>query len=117
MWHYAITEEESSDLERVQKVACKVILGNKYTDCQSALEILNLDKLDERRTDLCLRFAKKCLRFEQKKYMFPLNTEHQVNTRDVEKYKVKFASIGRLMDSAIPQLQRALNEDAKTKSK
>ena len=49
--------------------------------------------------------------------MFPLNTEHQVNTRDAEKYKVKFVSTGRLMDSAIPQLQRALNEDAKSKSK
>jgi hypothetical protein len=117
VWHYAITEEESSDLERVQKVACKVILGSRYTDYQSALETLNLNRLDERRTSLCLRFAKKCLRFEQTKDMFPLNTEYQVNTRDAPKYKVKFASTGRLRDSAIPQLQRALNEDAKSKSK
>ena len=94
-----------------------MILGSRYTDYQSALETLNLDRLDERRTSLCLSFAKKCLRFEQTKDMFPLNTEHQVNTRDAEKYKVKFASTGRLMDSAIPQLQRALNEDAKSKSK
>ena len=49
VWHYAITEEESSDLERVQKFACKVILGSRYTDYQSALETLNLDRLDERR--------------------------------------------------------------------
>ena len=63
------------------------------------------------------KVCKKCLRFEQTKDMFPLNTEHQVNTRDAEKYKVNFGSTGRLMDSAIPQLQRALNEDAKSISK
>ena len=116
MWHYAITVEKSSDLERVQKVACKVILCSRYTDYQSALQTLNLDRLDERRTNLCLRFAKKCLRFEKTKDMFPLNTEHPVNSEYVENYKVKFASTGRLMDSAIPQLQKALNEDGKSKS-
>ena len=30
VWHHSITEDESNDLERVQKVACKVILSNRY---------------------------------------------------------------------------------------
>ena len=61
LWHYAITEEENSELERVQKVATKVILDSKYTDYHSALEILNLETLRERRKKLCLKFSKKCL--------------------------------------------------------
>ena len=32
VWHFAITEEENNELERVQKVACKVILDSEYTD-------------------------------------------------------------------------------------
>ena len=32
VWFSSITEEESDDLERVQRNACKIILGNKYID-------------------------------------------------------------------------------------
>jgi hypothetical protein len=35
LWHYAITEEESWELERVQKVATKVILDSRYIDYPS----------------------------------------------------------------------------------
>ena len=115
LWHYAITEEESSELERVQKVATKVILDSRYTDYHSALEILNLETLRERRKKLCLKFSKKCLKFSQTREMFPLNVDHEVETREAEKYKVKFARTSRLFDSAIPQMQRALNVDARSK--
>jgi hypothetical protein len=111
LWHYAITEDEKSELERVQKVACKVILDSRYADYESALESLNLDTLSIRREKLCLRFSKKCLKYDQTKEMFPLNLDHQVNTRDSDKFKVKFARTGRLLDSSIPQMQRALNND------
>ena len=73
VWHYAITEEENEDLERVQKVACKVILQERYTSYSGALQLLNLETLHERRKLLCLTFAKKCLNFKQTKDMFPLN--------------------------------------------
>ena len=115
VWHYSITEEEKSDIERVQKVACKVILQDRYTDYESALKTLNLQSLSERRDKLCLRFAKKCLKFDQTKDMFPLNPPNQLNLRDYEKYQVKFASTNRLLNSAIPQLQRALNQDTRSK--
>ena len=115
VWHFAITEEENNELERVQKVACRVILDSEYSDYETALEVLNLDKLCYRRNQLCLRFAKKCIKFDQTKDMFPLNPPNQCNTRDSDKYRVKFASKDRLLTSAIPQLQRLLNEDARSK--
>ena len=59
VWHFDLNEEDSSDLERVQKVACKVILKDRYTDYTDALQILNLQNLKSRRDDLSLRFAKK----------------------------------------------------------
>ena len=75
VWHYDITEEEVTDLERVQKVACKIILHDNYLSYEEALEDLNLQSLSERRQLLCLKFAKKCLKHEKAKDMFPLNNE------------------------------------------
>ena len=99
----------------MQKVATKVILDSRYTDYQSALEILNLETLRERRKKLCLKFSKKCLKFSQTREMFPLKVDQQADTRQPEKFKVNFARTSRLLDSAIPQMQRALNVDARSK--
>ena len=94
-------------------MACKVILGQRYTDYPSALNFLSLQSLKTRREELCLRFAKKCLRQEKTKSMFPLNTNQmQLNLRDNEKFHVQFASTTRLLKSSIPSMQRALNADA-----
>ena len=48
--------------------------------------------------------------------MFPLNPQNgQDNLRHTEKYYVDHASTVRLKDSAIPQMQMALNMDAVSK--
>ena len=117
VWHSGLTDEESCDLERVQKVACKVILKERYVHYDQALEFLNLKKLSERRSELCLRFAKKCLKVDKTKGMFPLNDCNLLENRHREKYYVQHATTGRLRDSALPQMQRALNLDAESKFK
>ena len=53
VWHHSISEEEKSDIERVQKVACKIILNDRYQGYDHALSYLNLQKLTDRRTELC----------------------------------------------------------------
>ena len=63
---------------------------------------------------LCLNFAKKCIRFEKTKAMFPLN-HTQVDTRNHEIYKVTSAKTDRFAKSAIPYMQRLLNANIKTK--
>ena len=113
VWHYAITEDEKSDLERVQRVATRVILQERYVSYHQALVDLNLETLTARRDKLSLKFAKKCLKHDKTKDIFPLNPDvdlHDLRTHP--KYKVQFASTSRLLDSAVPQLQRALNIDA-----
>ena len=59
---------------------------------------------------LCKRFAKKCLKFDKSRDMFPLNENYMENVRNSEKFEVKFAKKGRLKESAIPMMQRLLNE-------
>ena len=112
VWHYSLCQEDMLYLERVQKVAAKVILQGTYTDYQQALDILNLETLYERREKLCLRFAKKATNHPKARKMFPLNPEPLHHTRFFERYHVQHTKSDRLLYSAIPQMQRALNNDS-----
>jgi hypothetical protein len=105
VWFSAITNEEREDLERVQRVACKIILKDDYQNYNQALKQLNLQNLSDRRQMLARRFALKCTKNERFKELFPLNS-----CRNKDKYAVKFAHTDRLRDSAIPVMQRLLNK-------
>ena len=109
VWHFDITQAERNEIERVQKVACKIILQDSYQSYENALETLDLENLTERRMNLCLNFAKRCLKFEKTLDMFPLNELNTNHTRSHEKFRVKHAKTDRLKNSAIPQMQRLLN--------
>ena len=109
VWFSSITKDESDDIERVQKVACKLILGNQYIDYERALKNLSLENLSERRSKLALKFAKGCLKIDQMKTLFRESKPSKYNTRTRNAYDVDFASSSRLYQSTIPTLQRMLN--------
>ena len=111
VWHSSLTEQQKSDLERVQKSALRIILGQKYENYKKALDVLNMDTLEDRREYLSLKFAKKCLVNEKMKHIFPLNEKvHQMNMRKVEKYRVQYSNTERLKNSAITYMQKLLNQ-------
>ena len=109
VWHSSITKKERMEIERVQKVAIRIILGNDYENYPAALEITGLSTLDDRRKGLCKQFAKNCTKNPKMYQLFPLNKISR-NTRNPEKYFVTPASTDRLAKSAIPYMQRLLNE-------
>ena len=112
LWHSSITLENTESLERVQKSALRVILGNEYTTYENALAKLDLQTLEERRDFLCLNFARKCVQNDNLKHMFPLNNQNtSIQTRYKEKYKVHFARTERFKDSPIIHMQNLLNKD------
>ena len=111
VWHTSLSQDDTYSIERVQKVACKLILKDDYLDYASALETLSLDTLHSRRQNLCLKFAKKCVTHPKASSMFPLNQAKYQSTRNHEKYHVQKAKTSRLKYSAIPQMQRLLNKD------
>lgn len=108
VWHSSLTGEDSDHLERIQKVALKIILSDSYISYEDALSQVNLEKLSERREDLCLRFAKSCKKNAKTSDMFPLN-QNKVNTRKHETFDVYHSINARLYNSAIPFMQRLLN--------
>ena len=72
LWHNRITEENINDLERVQKNACRIILGNKFENYEKSLKLLDLDTLKERREKLSLKFGQNCTENPKTKKLFTL---------------------------------------------
>ena len=111
VWHSSLTAENREDIERVQKNALRIILKNEYTHYEKALDILNLDSLEERRKSSSLRFA-------IKGKTNPIITElfkhkekvHDMELRKTEMFNVNTANTERYKKSAIPFVQRLLNE-------
>ena len=52
-------------MERIQKAAVRIFMGNKYQGYEQALKFLKLDSLKERRMKMAVNFAKKSLNLEQ----------------------------------------------------
>ena len=112
VWFSSITNEEREDIERVQKVACKIILKEEYMNYGQALLSLNLLSLSDRRQMLAERFALRCLKNNRFKDLFPENSK-TIGLRNEEKYVVKFCKSSRLQNSSIPAMQKILNRRKK----
>ena len=111
VFHSTLTVEQSDTIERVQRTALRVIIGEYDIDYPQTLTDLNLVTLYERRTLLCLNFAKKCTTSTKNKHLFPLNSPPKHPTRHSEKYKVPFARTNRYRDSSLPYMARLLNQN------
>ena len=111
VWHSGLTKENEDDLERVQKSAVRIIIGNNLENYNDALIKANLDSLKDRREELCYKFANKCTKSEKSKDLFPLRLkEHAMETREQEKYYVQHANTERLKNSSVIFMQRLLNK-------
>ena len=62
VWTGGLTQDEVSQIERVQKAAFAIILGPGYKNYSEALLSLDCDSLEERRKSINLKFAKKSLK-------------------------------------------------------
>ena len=111
LWHSALTEEDSNNLERVQKNACRNILKERYISYENAISVLQIPTLVQRREILLYNFGRKCLFLEQTKHLFPLNpNSHDMIHRNTEKFQVIHAKTERLRKRTIPYIQRVLND-------
>ena len=110
-FHSSLTKAQSDKLEKIQKTCLKVILGDLYTDYQSALLECGLQTLSERRQIRCLNFAKKSVNHLRNSRLFPKN-ENKIGQklRNREIFRVNFARTSDYQSSSIPYCQRLLNE-------
>ena len=108
-WQGAVTAQEKQDIERVQKVALRIIFGDQYNGYSTALKISGLDTLETRRNNICLKFAIKAEKHSKHRNWF--KQKQIVNTRQkVEKYFKPMARTERLKNSPICFLTSLLNK-------
>ena len=116
VWHSSLSQKNRDDLERIQKSAVRCILRGRYKGYEDALDQLGLVTLNERREQMCLKFAKECLKLDKMKSFFPRNYKsHAMEIRGSEFYKVAKAQTERFRKSAIPSMITMLNDCQKRK--
>ena len=113
VWHSGLTKQQAGDIERIQKIAFKIILGGRYVNYQLAHKMLSVQTLEMRRIKLCLKFGKKNLKSEN--CMFTKITTN-VNTRQksdmVKEYK---CNKGRFQKSSLPYMAKLINNDNRSR--
>ena len=78
VWHPALTLKDSKMIERIQKVAFRIILGERYISYEFSCQNFNTTTLENRREKICKSFATKNLK--SKNSFFSL-VQKNVNTR------------------------------------
>ena len=120
VWHSTLTTDQSNNLERVQKLCLKIILGDCYDGYDNALEACGLENLSKRRESRCLKFGLKSLLHPIHSDMFPVNPQvlsNPYNIRSSEHFTVNSAKSESYKKSAIPYIQRLLNTYVKDQQK
>ena len=101
-----------------QKTSVRLILGPKYNNYEEALKYLHMETLDKRRDKLCINFAEKCIKLINMKALLPmLNKKHIMDTRLNMKFHINKAKSQKYKFSAVPQMQRMLNQSYDKKVK
>ena len=80
IWNSGLTKAQVNELEKVQKVALKIILDENYISYEVACTLMNTQPLKYRRTELCTKYAIKLFKSPRcHDYFTPVKKE--VNTR------------------------------------
>ena len=106
VWHSGLTLKLSADIERVQRIAIRIILDRNDLSYDQSCKQLGLKRLNLRRTELCERFARKTAEKSRHKDLFQLKKK----TGSLKLYREHFCRKKRFYNSPLPYLTRLLNQ-------
>ena len=90
VWTGGLTQDETNQIERVQKAAFAIILGSSYNCYTEALLTLDSESLETRRKFINLKFAKQSLKNDKFAHWFcnkPTNV-HSMRMRSSKEKKI-----------------------------
>ena len=116
-WAPGLTSKECQQIERVQKTALAIILGESYKSCSHARKIFGVESLRSRRIIIFLKFAIKAQKSERFNRWFAYNDlarpgidRRQTRTKLENTFKPVKTRTRRYLRSPIPYLTNLLNE-------
>ena len=109
VFHSMLTCEDSNNIESIQKITLRIILGNKYESYTQACKYLKVETLESRRLSLSLNFALKLLDSKHGKEFFQFTENKDIFLRTKPILVQPFAHTERYRNSPLPYLTRLLN--------
>ena len=104
-----LTQEQSKQIEDVQRKAFSIILQSDYKSYENALHVLNQEALVDRRNKAALNFGEKCTKNNRHYDMFPINESDRPN-RIRKPFKEYFCRTDRFYNSSLPTITRMMNQ-------
>ena len=111
-----LTAKHISDIERIQKIVLKVILGPLYITYEEASLSLSIVSLESRRRQLSLNFALACINSPQHNHLFKERKSTYYQLRNTRSFEEPFCYTKGYSYSPISYLTRLLNEHFKKQS-
>ena len=115
VWQPGITRQEQYQIERVQKCAMSIILGDHSVSYTEALDILDLETLEVRRRKICENFVRKAAEHPKFMHWFKINSlssnskVRRSKKTPVNRYLHVQTRTTRYRNSPLPYLTEILN--------
>ena len=111
VWHSGLTRKLTANIERVQRIAVHIITGNSIYPYNLLCQQLGLKSLQNRRLELCQRFAAKTAKQGRHTELFQIEKGGVHNTRsNSNKFREHNCRKTRFYNSPLPYLTRILNK-------
>ena len=116
VWHSGLTCKASGDIERIQRRACRTILGHQFTTYSESITRCNLIKLSDRRVDHCLSFAMGLQDNPRTRHLIPPTriAVHGYNLRNTNDLTQPLTKTKRYKQSPVPYFITLLNKHSYT---
>ena len=108
LWTASLTKANIEDIEKVQKTSFKVIMGHNYSSYRRVLLFLEEVTLEERRMEMCKKYAKQQVKNPKMSMLFRKSNSI---TRQAKPYIEPMTRTKRAYDGCVPFLTRLLNGD------
>ena len=110
VWHSSLTLADVNNIERVQKAALYIMLGDGYESYTNALKLTILETLESRRSKLCSKFATKSMKHPKHSNWFKVNTKVTFTRQTQPKFRPVVSRTLRFTRSPISFLTDILNK-------
>ena len=108
VWHPGLTRRQTSEIESLQKLTFKIILGPEYQTYEAACNYFGTLSLEQRRQNICLKFVHKNIRSENSLFEPVSNHVHNLRPRKASVKEVRCFTT-RFQRSSIPYLASLAN--------
>ena len=113
VFHSGLTKDQSSNIERIQKRALKLILGNNYSTYNEACTLMSAEPLSDRRDTLCLTFIKRTVKGGLHKDIFIPRTGANMTRSNNNLITEYTCNTQRYFNSPLVYLSRLYNQTLK----